>query len=137
MYEKLKSFIADDAFFTAFLLILVGIISFGLGRQSVTGGLSTQQAAVDGADFASTEVAPGGFFTEAPASSRAVVASSSVSVPVVPGQAVVGSKTGSKYHLPTCPGAKQIKEENKVFFESVALARAAGYTPAANCPGLE
>ncbi len=50
---------------------------------------------------------------------------------------VVASKSGTKYHLPDCPGAKQIKESNKISFASVSAARAAGYTPAANCPGLK
>ncbi|MEK7208885.1 MAG: hypothetical protein AAB677_01340 [Patescibacteria group bacterium] len=48
----------------------------------------------------------------------------------------VGSKNGTKYHYPWCPGAVRIKEENKVWFTTVEDARRAGYTPAANCPGL-
>lgn len=49
---------------------------------------------------------------------------------------VVASKTGSKFHLLDCPGAKQISEKNKVYFESPALALKAGLSPAANCRGL-
>jgi len=49
---------------------------------------------------------------------------------------VVASKNGSKYHLPSCSGAKQINEVNKIVFASAEEARAAGYTPAANCKGL-
>ena len=48
----------------------------------------------------------------------------------------VASKSGAKYHLPWCAGAKRIKEENKVWFDTEEAAIAAGYTPAANCPGL-
>ncbi len=48
----------------------------------------------------------------------------------------VGSKSGSKYHLPTCPGALRILAENKVWFSSKDEALAKGYTPAANCEGL-
>ena len=48
----------------------------------------------------------------------------------------VASKTGTKYHLPGCSGAKRIKEENKVWFETKEQAAAAGYEPAANCPGI-
>lgn len=48
----------------------------------------------------------------------------------------VASKTGSKYYLPNCAGAKRIKEENKVWFATKELAAAAGYQPAANCKGL-
>src|SRR3990167_172867 len=48
----------------------------------------------------------------------------------------VASKTGTRYYLPSCAGVSNIKEENRVYFVSVAQARAAGYTAAANCPGL-
>ena len=48
----------------------------------------------------------------------------------------VASKNGTKYYLPTCPGVKRIKEENKIYFNAVAEAEARGLTPAANCPGL-
>ncbi len=48
----------------------------------------------------------------------------------------VASKSGTKYHLPTCSGAKTISETNKVFFASKEDAEAAGYAPAANCKGI-
>jgi hypothetical protein len=48
----------------------------------------------------------------------------------------VGSKSGTKYHLPTCSGAQRISEANKVWFASKAEAEKAGYTPALNCPGI-
>ena len=48
----------------------------------------------------------------------------------------VASKSGTKYHLPGCSGAKRIKEENKVWFDTKEQAAAAGYTPASNCPGI-
>ena len=50
--------------------------------------------------------------------------------------AVVASKNGTKYHLPSCPGAKQISSANLITFSSIAAALAAGYAPASNCPGL-
>ncbi len=48
----------------------------------------------------------------------------------------VGSKNSNVYHLPDCPGAKRIKEENKRCFSSKEEAEKAGYRPAANCPGI-
>jgi hypothetical protein len=48
----------------------------------------------------------------------------------------VASKNGTKYYLPSCTGVEKISEANKVWFASVATAKAAGYTPAANCAGL-
>ncbi len=50
---------------------------------------------------------------------------------------LVASKSGKKYHFPSCAGAAQVAEKNKIWFASYAEAQKAGYTPAANCPGLE
>lgn len=46
---------------------------------------------------------------------------------------VVGSSKGSKYHFPWCPGASQIKEENKIWFATEKDAQDAGYAKAGNC----
>ena len=48
---------------------------------------------------------------------------------------VVASKasTTKKYHFTWCPGAKQIKEANKLWFETDVSAQKAGYTLASNC----
>ena len=46
---------------------------------------------------------------------------------------VVVSKNSDKYHFTWCSGAKRIKEENKLWFETEAAAQAAGYTKAGNC----
>lgn len=48
----------------------------------------------------------------------------------------VGSKNSDIYHLPDCPGAQRIKEENKRCFNSKSEAEKAGYRPAKNCPGI-
>lgn len=48
----------------------------------------------------------------------------------------VASKSGTKYYLPSCGSSKRIKEENRVWFKTKEEAEAAGYAPAANCPGL-
>lgn len=48
----------------------------------------------------------------------------------------VASISGTKYHLPSCSGAKRIKEENKVWFSTKEDAELAGYGPAGNCPGI-
>ncbi len=49
---------------------------------------------------------------------------------------VVASKRGTKYYLPRCAGAARTSDANKVWFESIEAARRAGYSPAANCPGM-
>ena len=48
----------------------------------------------------------------------------------------VASKTGAAYHFPWCSGAKRIKEENKIYFDTKEAAEQAGYHPAGNCKGL-
>jgi hypothetical protein len=48
-------------------------------------------------------------------------------------QRVVASKSGTKYHFLTCPGAKTIAEKNRKYFESPEAAQKAGFTLAANC----
>ena len=46
---------------------------------------------------------------------------------------VVASVNSDKFHYPWCPGAKQIKEANKIVFGSAAEAISAGFTLAGNC----
>lgn len=50
--------------------------------------------------------------------------------------AYVSSKNGTKYYLAWCAGASRIKTENKVYFADKAAAEKAGYSAAANCPGI-
>ena len=49
---------------------------------------------------------------------------------------VIGSKSGRKYYFPWCGTVKRIKPENQVFFNSIAEAKVAGFTPGGNCKGL-
>ncbi len=139
MFTEIKSYLKKDTIFYTFVILLVAIISFGLGR------FSTMSGASGGPNKPlSNVVAPLNVSGEA----RPVVATSTVpevtpnpTTPQVQGETaaagVVASKSGTKYHFLWCPGAKQIKEQNRIVFETTAAARAAGYTPAANCPGLE
>ncbi len=46
---------------------------------------------------------------------------------------VVVSKNSNKYHFLWCSGAKRIKEENKIYFNSENEAISAGYSLAGNC----
>ena len=134
MLQKLKSFIADDAFYYSAVIILVAGASFGLGRQSVVektqeNNLKNQNT-VQVAPQAATAPVPTSnptIPTAVPITGQGAAASGAL------GGEVVASKSGSKYHLPTCPGAKQIKPDNIISFESIAAAEAAGYSAAANC----
>ena len=136
MNEKLKSLLLNDQLFYGFIVILVALASFGLGRASMADLIEAtpeSQPTVAGKD-ASVPPAPvttekAGAPTVALASSRPATATTATTY--------VASKSGTKYHLLTCPGAKSIKEENKVYFATVLEAEAAGYKPAANCPELQ
>lgn len=98
--------------FLALLLILIAILSFGLGRLSVLNESKPEggQNLKAGIILKEEEVPGAGMY--------------------------VASKKGTKYHLPWCSGARTVREENKVWFESREEAELAGYTPANNCRGL-
>lgn len=98
-----------DAALVPAVVVFVGLGAFGLGRLSAIGD---------------------GQLPEAPSAETASSGTAS------PGP-IVASKTGTKYYLATCSGAKNIKDANKVYFANAAEAQAAGYTAVANCPGLQ
>jgi hypothetical protein len=131
MYQKLKSYLADDLVFYSLLIVLVAIVAFLLGRSSVS-GLTTPEASTD---FLAPSIQA---LPALPLPATAVVAlpTSTTAVAAVVSGPYVASKSGTKYHLVTCSGAKNIKEANKLFFATAQEAEAAGYTKAANCPGL-
>ena len=114
--EKINRLIKKDEVFTAIMLIMVGLASFGLGRQS--NGLEQAFSARNQAAVAET-VRP----TQTESVSEENVT-------------YVGSVNSDKYHLPWCSGAKRINEANKITFASKEEARVAGYVPAGNCPGI-
>lgn len=138
MQEKLKSWLGNDQVFYGLLLIFVSFGSFALGRLSVLPPVQDQSPGVNfiaskpfpakGADL-DTDLE--GLKTR---QSADVKTSSKSNGPTL---SVVASKSGTKYHLPSCAGAKKIKPENLVTFANEDEAKKAGYTPAANCPGLQ
>lgn len=132
MHENIKSWLGNEQVFTAILLVTVGVGSFWLGQQSVGGVPQSAPAEV---------VVEFGAF--APTNTEALISSGQLPLlaaqetrPVVSSRVTddyVASRAGARYHHYTCPGAKQIKEENKIYFATPAEAEAAGYTRAANC----
>lgn len=104
-----------DDLFVVLVIVLVAFAAFGLGRLSAL------------------EEARGGLEISYPEDYGATVLGA---VSEAPTDGYVASKSGSKYHLPWCPGAQSIKEENKIYFDTKEQAKAAGYTPASNCKGI-
>lgn len=101
------------------VLLLSSAMSFGLGI--LTG----------------KQLGQGGVVVETLPLAAVAVQSTSTSKPLTTfhGQ-VVASKNGSKYYLPSCAGAKRLSNAHKIWFSSVAKAKAHGYTPATRCKGL-
>jgi hypothetical protein len=123
--QKIKSLpkILDrkDAYM-AILIALTAIISYMLGILSAR-DMSSIPVTIknSGAVIESIQTRPASVTTSA----------------VTPTEgAYVASKSSTKYHLPRCPGAQRIAEANKIWFATKAEAEKAGYTPAANCPGI-
>lgn len=94
-----------------FLLLLVTLSSFGLGRLSA---LMTGKPAV------------------------ALTASTSETKPetLYMGDLIVASRSGGLYYYPWCAGAAKLAPGNQVWFTSQDAAEAAGYRPAKTCKGL-
>lgn len=135
--KKVKHFFSSDEahdLYIVLIIILVAFSSFGLGRLSKVeeGGesitieypLELQRAGAYSAT-SSTQNASGAYLEDQMSKSTTTGENS-----------FVASKNGSKYHYPWCSGAKQMKEENKIWFATREEAEAAGYTKALNCKGL-
>lgn len=125
--EKIKAFWSSfkEEVLLGFIIVLVSLASFGLGKMSVSAPvydtpetLQTKRGSQEGVSFKDTAPSPTPLDTGGEGE-------------------VVASKSGKKYHYPWCGGAKKIAEKNKISFNSIEEARRAGYTPAGNCKGLQ
>lgn len=128
--EKFKGFWNNTEYLLTILIVCVSLSSFWLGRVSV------QEQAENVPKMQSATVVTGGSNTESNDTGKAENGVTEVKsgTPVEGGY--VASKSGTKYHLPWCGSAKQIKEENKIWFATKEEAEKAGYTPASNCKGI-
>lgn len=119
--DSIKDFaLKIKPFSTLFSLVLGALFFFGLGRISA---LQKDHSPVS--------------IVKNQTKTSETIKTPSISTSPEPGSGeVIGSKNGTKYYLPWCGALKRIKPENRVVFASVALARQAGYAPAANCKGV-
>jgi hypothetical protein len=152
--QKIKGYLAlgwnklvehEKDLFLTLTVIVVAVGAFGLGRLSATTNtqepVRIEQVDLDKTTMVVTTERSGVVSDQVPkvnltASVGNLTAEAQPVNSLANTSKVVVSKNGTKYHLPECSGAKQIKEENKVWFNSIAEAQKAGYTAAANCPGL-
>lgn len=124
---KFKGFFSNTEYLLLILIITVSLVSFYLGRASVKGSPPVV-----------AQVPMEAMVHEAKTAQNIEILSTTTPVAEekVQKKTYVASKGGTKYHLPWCPGAKRIKEENKVWFATKSDAEKAGYTPASNCKGI-
>lgn len=128
---KVANFI-DGPYWIVFVIILLCSISFMLGRISKIGENRERVRIINNSSYVKIGIGKEVSVPMPDQSQTAMVENSLVEEKVE----VVGSKNGTKYHLPSCPGAKQISEKNLIKFKSIEEARSRGYTPASNCKGL-
>lgn len=117
MLAKIKNFIKTNEkdLILVVTIILVALISFGLGRLSKIGESRTP-ITIENLNKVEPLSNQGSTLTD---------------------KTIVASKNGTKYHYVWCPGAATIKQKNKIYFSTIEEAKKAGYTPAANCKGLK
>jgi cell division protein FtsL len=129
LFIKFKDFTQKTDVLLSVLIVVVALMSFTLGRISVR-----ESNIVSENSTQISNVVQSYTLQEKDESKEEI---SEESDPLRLENAMyVASKNGTKYHLPWCGGAKQIKEENKVFFKTKEEAEKAGYTPASNCKGI-
>ena len=112
-----------EELFLVVVILLVGLVSFGLGQISSSSNLGGELI------IESTPVETQEVVKTLEEASLAGESSGPVSI--------IGNKNSKIYHRSDCSGAKRMSETNKIYFASIAAAKTAGFRAAANCPGLE
>ena len=113
------------------VIILVAVISFGLGRLSKIREEKTPITIEKASSMSDIDEKTNGagIMLEHNSSTISNFPSSS--------KIFVASRNGKKYYYAWCESANVIKEQNRVWFSTQAEAEKAGYQPAANCKGLK
>jgi hypothetical protein len=119
-----------------FVLIVVALASFGLGRLSV-GDIRSLKASSGDISITGGETqvhannAPGDSIFK----DTKEVTKITTTLPEVPNskKMYVASKNGKLYYTVSCSGAKRIADKNKVWFESASEAEKSGYKRASSC----
>ena len=134
-----------DKLFLVAVIILIGLIGFGLGRLSSkyqTAELNINSTIANTADL--SKIATQVPSNAANVSNKTDTTNKSVDtksgagdIGVASAIKIIGNKNSKIYHREDCPGALKMIESNKVLFGSISAAKQAGYRPAGNCPGLE
>jgi hypothetical protein len=137
--ERISNIFEDGKWKDALLvtsLAVTSIVSFGLGRLSTREDRAAPVTVYEAGASQKVDTGAISLVPEGTTHSTLATAQSAVAPLQRIGGSFVASRTGSSYHLPWCSGAKRIKNENKIYFNSKEEAEKAGYKPAANCKGL-
>ncbi len=127
---KVEHFPLFKKLFLSIVILLVATLSFGIGRLSTVGEREPIKIEYDEA-LETQAVVPK--IEKNNVGTASVINSVSNNVASTINTQVVVSKNGERYHYMHCAGAKQIKEENKIFFATPEAAEVAGYSLALNC----
>lgn len=117
--DKIKHFLESEKgkdVLTVVIIILVGLVSFGLGRLS-------KSPKNDGfrVEYGENGVNIVEATNQAPESQKAVLGT------------FFASKQGTRYYPVSCPAGNTIKEENKIYFDTREEAEASGYELSGSC----
>ena len=110
---------------TVIIIILVGLISFELGRLSKENRSSNLKI-----EYPAPITGPQG--VEQEASAISAVNNLEASLPTA-SKNFFASKKGKKYYSLSCSAGKSIKQENRVYFETREGAEKAGYALSSSC----
>lgn len=129
MLSKLFSLVKkyQSPMFLGGCIVLVAIISFNIGKIN-----ALRQIPLKISDGANIYKAVSGNTSPTTAQKKTIGATSK---PQPTDLRVVVSKNSSskKYHFSWCSGAKRIKPENQIWFNTAQEAESRGYTLAGNC----
>ncbi len=138
--EKIKQFLGSEkgkTILTIIVVVLVGVASFELGRLSKTnsGGLEIEYGAnLSGLQNETTSASAILSLEkgEIPVNKTTVVPKpQSKPKPQISG--FMASSRGSKYYPLDCDAGKNLKPENRIYFDTREQAEAAGYELSSSC----
>lgn len=133
--EKIKLFLESEKgrnVLTVLIIILVGVVSFELGRLSIKSEAGSLKIEYPAPEFSQGASAVSAFKSSNFSQNTAPKSQTSKSQSPV-GNAYFASSRGSKYYHIGCSGGKTLKPENKIYFSTASEAESAGYELSSTC----
>lgn len=127
--EKIKHFVSSEKgkdFLTIIIVILVGLFSFGLGRLSKAGDMSSGLR-IEYQDQASNVISGAENALESLAYKK------SNTNTLIQEKSFFASNRGQKYYPTNCSAGKSIKLANRVYFDTREEAESKGYELSDSC----